>query len=378
MLTAMRCCTGLGRLGLGTQVDQLLPVVIPHFAQPNALARARDIAAGSTNTLFVDRQSNVFLCGKWKISGDGSAGQPWMTPKLVQDLQGFNWRRISGGGVTLFASSDDDDGVCVAWGQNATYGELSLGENAPRSATKPTRLEMFDHVSIVDVAAGQNSTFFIVRPPATQAEIDEWKQHKGEEEEAEAKSEAAEAAAPANGASTSSFGAFDWSAGWGFNDFASPAPATPEPEKKNSLTKGKDTSEDDDDEGPVPPSKTTEERWEEFDRYPVALNLSDACHACKRDDKDDDLLECEMCENAFHRTCLDPPLDSIPDGEWFCTECTNEDEEAAEEGSAGAPQGSKKRKAAADDDEDEANGGHGSKKAAAPKRGAAKSKRGRK
>lgn len=66
---------GLGRLGLGVQADQLIPAQIPYFAGSNALTRCKKIAAGSTNTLFIDNQEMVLLCGKFKVSGDGSAGQ---------------------------------------------------------------------------------------------------------------------------------------------------------------------------------------------------------------------------------------------------------------------------------------------------------------
>lgn len=35
------------------------------------------------------------------------------------------------------------------------------------------------------------------------------------------------------------------------------------------------------------------------------------------------LLCCESCPRSFHFQCLDPPLDedSLPDGEWYCTQC---------------------------------------------------------
>lgn len=82
--------------------------------------------------MFIDALGMVSLVGKWKTSGDGSAGQPWMAPKLVQDIQGYKWKLITSGGVTLFASTyDDKEGdFTVGWGQSATYGELALGEGA--------------------------------------------------------------------------------------------------------------------------------------------------------------------------------------------------------------------------------------------------------
>lgn len=46
----------------------------------------------------------------------------------------------------------------------------------------------------------------------------------------------------------------------------------------------------------------------------------DFCSTCYGDGQ---FLCCEGCPKSFHFSCLDPPLDSqsIPEGEWFCTEC---------------------------------------------------------
>lgn len=34
-----------------------------------------------------------------------------------------------------------------------------------------------------------------------------------------------------------------------------------------------------------------------------------------------DLLCCDACPLSFHLKCLDPPLTSIPEGEWKCPNC---------------------------------------------------------
>lgn len=60
---------------MGAQFDVMIPTVIPNFAGPNILTRATKIAAGPGNSMFIDAQGMVSLCGKWKTSGDGSAGQ---------------------------------------------------------------------------------------------------------------------------------------------------------------------------------------------------------------------------------------------------------------------------------------------------------------
>ena len=31
-----------------------------------------------------------------------------------------------------------------------------------------------------------------------------------------------------------------------------------------------------------------------------------------------------QCDNPWHLKCLNPPLDAIPDGEWFCPDCEDD------------------------------------------------------
>ncbi|KWU46657.1 RCC1/BLIP-II protein, partial [Rhodotorula sp. JG-1b] len=249
---------GLGRLGLGVQADSLIPAQIPYFANSNPLLRCKKIAAGSTNTLFIDNQDMVLLCGKFKVSGDGSAGQPWMTPRYVPDIMGYKWSLISGGGVTIFCHAKDpkEGNFTVCWGQTANYGELALGEGAPKSATKPQRIEYLDGIEMLDLAAGQNSTFFI-------------------------------------------------------------APGI---------------------------SRTDNAAWEELQRWPPLFE-DEACKVCGSAESGGakgEILECEKCEGAYHAGCLTPPIEGVPDGEWFCPTCdvphaggipvgSEEDEEAEEE-----------------------------------------------
>ena len=71
------------------------------------------------------------------------------------------------------------------------------------------------------------------------------------------------------------------------------------------------------------------------------------------------------CDAPWHLQCLSPPLDSVPDGEWFCPDCEDD---------PGAPVGKwatqkkktkpKARKAGATDDVD---GDAGGKRKAPPK-----------
>ena len=42
------------------------------------------------------------------------------------------------------------------------------------------------------------------------------------------------------------------------------------------------------------------------------------CEAC---DDGGELLLCDTCTLSYHLTCLDPPLDEPPEGDWSCPKC---------------------------------------------------------
>ncbi|KAI0297827.1 hypothetical protein B0F90DRAFT_860571 [Multifurca ochricompacta] len=54
--------------------------------------------------------------------------------------------------------------MTIAWGQNAANGELGSGPEEPKSLTKPQRNQPLIGIDVFDVAAGQNTTFFLVTP----------------------------------------------------------------------------------------------------------------------------------------------------------------------------------------------------------------------
>lgn len=94
-----------------------------------------------------------------------------MTFKYLPELMGCKINKASQGGVTLVAVADEQKDakgeheatMNIVWGQGAANGELGLGFDAPKSATKPQRCEPLDGISILDVACGQNTTFYIAR-----------------------------------------------------------------------------------------------------------------------------------------------------------------------------------------------------------------------
>ena len=48
-----------------------------------------------------------------------------------------------------------------------------------------------------------------------------------------------------------------------------------------------------------------------------------SCQFCHSGDKEDQLLLCDGCDKGYHTYCFKPPMDNIPDGDWFCYECRN-------------------------------------------------------
>ncbi|GBE79852.1 predicted protein [Sparassis crispa] len=45
------------------------------------------------------------------------------------------------------------------------------------------------------------------------------------------------------------------------------------------------------------------------------------CEVCHKKDRGEEMLLCDGCDCGFHMFCLDPPLSSIPKGQWFCHTC---------------------------------------------------------
>jgi hypothetical protein len=46
-----------------------------------------------------------------------------------------------------------------------------------------------------------------------------------------------------------------------------------------------------------------------------------ACEVCHQPTPWDTMLLCEHCDKGWHTSCLDPPLASVPEGDWFCPTC---------------------------------------------------------
>ncbi|CAK5273781.1 unnamed protein product [Mycena citricolor] len=218
---------GYCRLGLGNQVDELRPKLVPNFAGNNPQLNGASVVAGPSNSVV------------WKNTGEGSSGSPYSTFRYMQDVMACKVIKAACGGVTHWLITPDDDDsatgepmvMTVAWGQNAANGELGLGFDEPKSATKPTKHIPLTGIYVLDVAAGQHTTLFIVKPGS--------------------------------------------------------------------------------------------EKYSDLPRHPADLGPPETCVECGIDQGDDgdDVLECEKCDGPWHLKCLSPPLESVPDGEWFCPDC---------------------------------------------------------
>ena len=77
---------------------------------------------------------------------------------------GCKIRQVCSGGVTHFAlSPDEEEGgvMTIAWGQNAANGELGLGPEEPKSATKPTRNQPLIGIDVFESVSSSSLPFFL-------------------------------------------------------------------------------------------------------------------------------------------------------------------------------------------------------------------------
>ncbi|KAG0227185.1 hypothetical protein BGW42_003111 [Actinomortierella wolfii] len=154
---------GYGRLGHSKQEDLWYAVSIDHFAGSAKITRATDIACGSTFSMALDGQRQFWLWGKWKNTGDGGGGSPWMYPRNLYDLNGWTFKAIAGGGVTLFAIPATE-ACTIAWGQNALNSELGYGEGEVRSSTKPDKVRPLEGLEMLNVSCGLGHTLLLCKP----------------------------------------------------------------------------------------------------------------------------------------------------------------------------------------------------------------------
>ncbi|EIW76301.1 hypothetical protein CONPUDRAFT_139698 [Coniophora puteana RWD-64-598 SS2] len=61
--------------------------------------------------------------------------------------------------------------------------------------------------------------------------------------------------------------------------------------------------------------------FREAKREPPKDKQEQSCEICQKKNRGEEMLLCDGCDCGFHMFCLDPPLSSIPKGQWFCHTC---------------------------------------------------------
>ena len=49
-----------------------------------------------------------------------------------------------------------------------------------------------------------------------------------------------------------------------------------------------------------------------------AVDRIEGCYICLLNDHQDQILLCERCNGEYHTYCLQPPLQSVPEHDWYC------------------------------------------------------------
>ena len=104
-------------------------------------------------------RDGLYVWGKWKTSGDGGQGTPWLYPKYFDGLSGWKIDDIACGGVSLFALSETST---ISWGQNAANGELGHGKGKPKSATNAVKVDALEDANTLAVSCGLGHTLILV------------------------------------------------------------------------------------------------------------------------------------------------------------------------------------------------------------------------
>ena len=43
------------------------------------------------------------------------------------------------------------------------------------------------------------------------------------------------------------------------------------------------------------------------------------CELCRSPEKDDQIILCDHCNRGYHLACLSPPIDAVPEDNWYCS-----------------------------------------------------------
>ncbi|XP_050296174.1 E3 ubiquitin-protein ligase UHRF1-like isoform X2 [Anthonomus grandis grandis] len=56
------------------------------------------------------------------------------------------------------------------------------------------------------------------------------------------------------------------------------------------------------------------------------------CHECGGKENWDKIILCDECDMGYHTDCLDPPMDDIPEDDWYCPSCKTDDSQIVKAG----------------------------------------------
>jgi len=76
----------------------------------------------------------------------------------------------------------------------------------------------------------------------------------------------------------------------------------------------------------------------------MAAIVSTACQVCSSRGDEDAMLLCDGCDNGYHTYCTEPPIENVPEGDWFCKECDAMESKGQTPNSADSKKGSSKTK----------------------------------
>ncbi|RZF35109.1 hypothetical protein LSTR_LSTR009415 [Laodelphax striatellus] len=56
------------------------------------------------------------------------------------------------------------------------------------------------------------------------------------------------------------------------------------------------------------------------------------CVVCGGKENEDQLILCDECDDSYHLWCVDPPLVAVPEDDWYCQQCRNDENEIVKAG----------------------------------------------
>jgi len=264
-----------GRLGHKEQKDEFLPRKIDNIRNFTPVTL---IAAGGAFSLAVGAHGVLYAWGKVKQTGDSI-----MYPQPVNDLSGWNVTLMSCGAQSL---SVVGDGKAIAWG-NGQHGQLGFGPTQKSSAL-PKLIDPLEGISIMSISCGSSHTLFLVEPSP---EVEKLPKHP-------------------KGCPICKKSELDSKMG----DTVKCNTCHVKFHQKCVNLKS------------IPKSGWTCENCEV---------VEDQCGICKNstepdpDEEDNVVLICDGCDGEFHKRCIDPPLEEVPEGDWFCSKCAAPTKEPA-------------------------------------------------